>query len=171
MAEITLATMIEQARALLMDGSGAAWDDVTMMAAARQAAAEYSLASGEPLLIEGLNAAITTLVPPFDALIVWGTSAYAALAKSIDKVDAFDVEGVNADAAEALRGWGEARLLEYKSMLRAVHPGYLAETDAGERAAEKARRASLRVTNTPPWGQWVFDAARASAASAGWGWL
>lgn len=171
MADITLATITEQARALLMDGSGTAWDDTTMTAAVRQAAAEYSLAAGEPLLIAGLNGAVTTLEAPYDALIVWGAAAYAALARSIDKADTFDIEGVNEAAAATLRGWGEARLAEYRAMLRAVYPGYLMAVDPGDHAAEMARRASLRVTSTPPWGQWVFDAARASAAGMGMGWL
>ena len=171
MAEITLATITEQARALLMDGSGTAWDETTITAAVRQAAAEYSLAAGEPLLIEGLNGAVTTLEAPYDSLIVWGAAAYAALARAIDRADVFDIEGVNQASAAALRAWGEARLAEYRTMLRSVYPGYLLSADPGDHAAEMARRASLRVTSTPPWGQWVFDAARSSAASMGMGWL
>lgn len=136
-----LAALQGRVRAALMDTGSRVWEDAALEEALRLALGEYMLAGKITVSLAGLDgAAETTLPAAHESLLVWGGSAYAALARAVDRAERTQLAGVPA----ALADWGGLRLKEFKAMLAAVFPGYLtvltsaAAADPAKAAAEIA---------------------------------
>lgn len=125
---------IGRVRDLMADGDQVIYPDQACTEAIRLALGEYNLAArvtdetAALVTIQNLDsAAATTLPGEHESMIVWGAAAYAAQARAVDRVDVQD-GGKESAAAKA---WGDSRLREFKGMLGAVFPGYLAVLASG----------------------------------------
>ncbi|HEX9107427.1 MAG TPA: hypothetical protein VF832_09365 [Longimicrobiales bacterium] len=135
----TLTTLRARARTLLMDASGAIWDDAALEEGLRLALGEYQLAAARAVTLAGLDgAAVTSLDAQHDLLLVLGGAAYAALARAVDRAESVELGAQAAD----LKTWGEARLREFKAMLCVVYPSYRPALGGALDTADPARQSA-----------------------------
>jgi hypothetical protein len=125
---LTLINAIGRVRALLQDADAMVWNDEALAEGLRLALDEYRLAGNTDVALVGLDGAPATTLPErHEGLAVWGGAAYAALGRAAERTERFAL----ADEAQVLKGWGDARLREFKGMLAFVFPGYLAALAGG----------------------------------------
>jgi hypothetical protein len=145
----TLESLRERVSVTLMDPDRLIWGDAALQEAVRLALGEYRLAGGSAQ-VAGLDGAGTTTLPELhEPLIVLGAAGHAGAMRAVDRVEAFDGER----EAPALVQWADARLLDFRQLLRAA----FAPAGAGEQSAadERARQAALHTSTNPPWGAWA----------------
>lgn len=71
----------------------------------RLALMEYSRASGVTETLSGLDGATASTLPDLDSgILVLGAAGYAATAKSIDRIEAFNLDGQVAQQVQQLGG-------------------------------------------------------------------
>ncbi len=158
---MSLSSFLERIRALLMDSGGLIWDDAALVEALRLALGEYSLAGNAPVTLAGLDGASVTNLPELHAaLIVWGAAAYAALARAVDRAEAFQTNSAAAD----LKSWGDQRLKEFKTTLAMLFPGYLAALTSGSAADPLKTAAEVALLNAQAQAASGAEARAAAAA-------
>lgn len=139
----TLTGLIERVKTLLMDSGSLVWDTATLGEAVRQALGEYNLAGESAATISGLDGAGSTTLPAaHDSLLVLGASGYAALARCANRAESYALGGETGQ----LQSWGQARLGEFRAMLRFLHPEYGGMSggqDGGEDPAKTAAQIAL----------------------------
>lgn len=136
---ITLTTMTARVRALLVDSGAQLWSDAALTEGIRMALGEYRLAGNADVTLEGLDgAAATSFDPLHDGLFVLGGAAYAAVSRAVSPAERIENPG-----GAAIKAWGDQRLKEFKAMLCALFPGYLAAVTLGDiSGADPARQAA-----------------------------
>jgi len=120
------ATTLSRLRVFLMDSGSAVWADADLQAAIRLAVGDVSLYNGTAVTLSGLDGAgSTTISALLELPLQTGAAGYAATARAVDRAESFELAG----EGDALRIWGEARLKDWRGMLRALYPDAGAATD------------------------------------------
>lgn len=148
---------ITRVRALMADGSQTIYATQACTEAIRLALGEYNLAAlvtdetAVLVAIQNLDGAVATTLPAeHESLLVLGGAAYAALARAVERSDVQD----GGKESAAVKAWGDARLREFKGMLGAVFPGYLAvlvsggDGGSGDDPAKTAAEIALMAAQT-----------------------
>jgi hypothetical protein len=150
----TLDTLIERVGVFLMDGANRIWDAQVLAECVRLAVGAYNLAlescagggAVTPVTLAGLDGAEQTTLPASHAgLVVLGAAGFAALARSADRSESYQL---NSEAGDLYR-WGGDQLAQFLAGLGQLYPP--------GRVAEAARIASLHAAVCPPWAAWGDD--------------
>jgi hypothetical protein len=136
-----LTDLITQVEGLLADAGNVKWSDAEITNGLRLAMSEASLNAGELLTLTGLDSAPATTLPALvEGILALGGAAYCA----VQRVAAWaDWESESLESAQ-LQGWGEARLQDFRTLLRQAYP---AETT---RVRDQRR-------STAPFAAWTDD--------------
>lgn len=144
----TLTTISDRVEQTLMDTANLIWDTAALTEGIRSAIGEYNTAAlvddgtAVAVTLNGLDSASATTLPAVhDTVIVWGAGAYCVQARAVDRADSYQL-GSDPDK---LKAWGDARLREFKIMLGAIFPKYLASaisSGAGGGTVDPAKTAA-----------------------------
>jgi hypothetical protein len=124
----------------LQDPTNLVFDTTAVDGALRLALADYSRVTGTAQTISGLDGAVVTTLSDVDAeAVAIGAAAYTALGRVIKRGESFQFKQA---IPKEQRGWGEARLKDFKDLL------------------EQARTGTLRGSTVKPWAMagWGMDA-------------
>jgi len=115
---VTASDLRDRLEFLLMDMQNLTWDANVLDEGLRQALAQLSLATGQPVSVAGLDgAAETTLSSGDEALIVLGAAGFAALSRMAGASARLGLSGA---AADRLLAWGRTQLARFDLCLAAV---------------------------------------------------
>ena len=148
----TLTTITDRVEAFLMDGDNRIWDAQVIAECARLALGAYNLAleagggAVTPVTLAGLDgAALTSLPVNHEVLVVLGAAGFAALARSADRAESFELN----NEARDLYHWGGERLAQFFAGLALLFPP--------GKAGQAARLAGLQTAVSVPWAAWDSD--------------
>lgn len=126
---ITTPEAVTRLRTFLMDSDPAQiWTDTDLQQGLRMALGDFSARAGEAVTLSGLDGAGATTVPAAgEAALILGGGAYAALSRSLDRAESYEL----ANEGEDVHEWAKETLGAFREVLGLLYPG----TESGEGSA------------------------------------